>query len=406
MCSSTGSPRQVGEPARDTVGVGQRDVGQDAPGLGSGHDGSSVGAGAQPTIRQPNRRQHTVGPYEPVPTLPPGRRLRWDAAMTSRRTTFTGSGGVELAGRLELPPGPVAAAAVFAQCFTCGKDSVAAARVSRALAARGIAVLRFDFTGIGGSGGDFASTGFSSNVADLVRAAGHLAATVAPATLLVGHSLGGAAVLAAAAELPEVAAVVTIGAPADPAHVVGLLGGAADAAVRDGEADVVLGGRRFTVRAGLLADLALAHCRDAAALRRPLLVLHSPTDELVGVDNARAIFDAARHPKSFVDLDGADHLLTSRADADSPPRSSRPGRPGTCRRPESSTSRGGHGRRHRHRRRRDAAHRPRGAAPVGARRAAPDRCRSRNALRRAARRARRVHGDDGADVHPAQGLAP
>ncbi len=237
--------------------------------------------------------------------------------MTSRRTTFTGSGGAELAGRLELPAGEPIGSAVFAHCFTCGQDSVAAARVSRALAARGIAVLRFDFTGIGRSGGDFASTGFSSNVGDLVLAAQHLTATVAPATLLVGHSLGGAAVLAAAADLPEVVAVATIGAPSDPAHVVGLLGGAADAAVRDGEAAVVLGGHRFTVRAGLLADLALAHCRDAAAgLRRPLLVLHSPTDELVGVRNARELFDAARHPKSFVALDGADHLLTRRADAE------------------------------------------------------------------------------------------
>jgi len=236
--------------------------------------------------------------------------------MTSRRTTFIGSSGSELAGRLELPPGPIVGAAVFAHCFTCGKDSVAAARVSRALAARGIAVLRFDFTGIGGSGGDFANTGFSSNVEDLVLAAGHVTATVAPVSLLVGHSLGGAAVLAAAVRLPGVAAVVTIGAPADPAHIVGLLGTAADAAVRDGEAEVVLGGRRFTVRVGLLADLALAHCRDAAAaLRRPLLVLHSPTDDLVGVENARTIFDAARHPKSFVAVDGADHLLTGREDA-------------------------------------------------------------------------------------------
>lgn len=236
--------------------------------------------------------------------------------MPSRRTTFTGSDGTELAGRLELPSGTPTGTAVFAHCFTCGKDSIAAARVSRALAARGIAVLRFDFTGIGGSGGDFASTGFSSNVDDLVLAARHLAETVAPAALLVGHSLGGAAVLAAAARLPGVRAVVTIGAPADPAHVVGLLGPAADTAARDGQAEVVLGGRRFTIRGSLLADLALAHCRrSAAALRRPLLVLHAPGDELVGVDNARTIFDAARHPKSFVAVDGADHLLTRPADA-------------------------------------------------------------------------------------------
>lgn len=236
--------------------------------------------------------------------------------MSSRRTTFTGSYGTELAGRLELPAGPPIGAAVFAHCFACGKDSIAAARVARALAARGIAVLRFDFTGIGGSGGDFASTGFSSNVDDLVLAARHMADTVAPATLLVGHSLGGAAVLAAAAQLPDVRAVATIGAPADPAHVLGLLGPAAAAAARDGQAAVELGGRRFTIRGSLLADLALAHCRRSAAdLRRPLLVLHAPDDQLVGVENARTIFDAARHPKSFVALDGADHLLTRPADA-------------------------------------------------------------------------------------------
>jgi uncharacterized OsmC-like protein/pimeloyl-ACP methyl ester carboxylesterase len=237
--------------------------------------------------------------------------------MTSQRTSFPGSGGAQLAGRLELPVGPPRAAAVFVHCFTCGKDSVGAARVSRALAQRGIAVLRFDFTGLGGSGGDFASTGFSSNVEDLVLAAQHLAATVAPATLLVGHSLGGAAVLAAAAELPDVAAVATIGAPADATQVVGLPGAAADTAARDGVAEVVLGGRRFTVSASLLADLALANCRSAAAaLRRPLLLLHSPTDEVVGVENARTIFDAARHPVSFVALDGADHVLSRRVDAE------------------------------------------------------------------------------------------
>jgi uncharacterized protein len=179
--------------------------------------------------------------------------------MTSRRITFPGSIGAALAGRLELPPGPLVGAAVFAHCFTCGKDSVAAARVSRALAERGFAVLRFDFTRIGGSDGDFASTGFSSNVEDLVLAAQHLAATVAPASLLVGHSLGGAAVLTAAAQLPEVRGVVTIGAPSDPAHVVGLLGTSATAAVRGGSAAPVaraaLAGRRARRRRQRTDDL-------------------------------------------------------------------------------------------------------------------------------------------------------
>jgi putative redox protein len=208
------------------------------------------------------------------------------------------------------------AGAVFVHCFTCGKDSLAAARVSRALAARGIAVLRFDFTGLGGSGGDFASTGFSSNVEDVVRAAEHLSETVAPAALLVGHSLGGAAALAAAQSLPDVSGVVTIAAPSDPGHVVGLLGEAAEVAAREGVADVVLGGRKFTVSARFLTDVTLARSRAGAArLRRPLLVLHSPADEVVGIDNAREIFEAAHHPKSFVALDGADHMLTDRADA-------------------------------------------------------------------------------------------
>jgi putative redox protein len=235
---------------------------------------------------------------------------------TSEKLTFTGAGGEALDGRLDVPSGTPRAVALFAHCFTCGKDIAAASRISQALTERGIAVLRFDFTGLGGSDGEFANSSFSSNVSDLVRAADHLRATIAAPSLLVGHSLGGAAVLAAAHQIPEVRAVATIGAPSDPAHVAGLF--AADRAEIEtaGEATVSLAGRRFTVRREFLADIASQpQATRIANLRRALLVLHAPGDEIVGIDNARAIFDAARHPKSFVSLDGADHLLSGRSDA-------------------------------------------------------------------------------------------
>jgi putative redox protein len=235
---------------------------------------------------------------------------------TSTDLTFLGSHGQELSGVLSLPSGHVQAFAVFAHCFTCGKDSFAAARISRALADRGIGVLRFDFTGLGESGGDLADSTFSCDVADLVRAAEFLAAEHRPPSLLVGHSLGGAAVLAAAGEIPSVRAVVTIGAPHDPAHVVDLLGPAKEEIERSGEADVTLGQRTFRMRRGFLDDIGAQPQRARLReLNRALLVLHAPGDEVVGIDNARLIFDTARHPKSFISLDGADHLLSDRADS-------------------------------------------------------------------------------------------
>ncbi|UGY91234.1 bifunctional alpha/beta hydrolase/OsmC family protein [Streptomyces gobiensis] len=234
----------------------------------------------------------------------------------SEKLTFPGSGGHPLAARLELPHGPPRAYALFAHCFTCGKDAVAATRISRGLAQHGIAVLRFDFTGLGQSGGDFGNTDFSSNVEDLVRAADHLRDQFAAPALLVGHSLGGAAVLAAAHRIPEVRAVATLGAPADPAHVTHLLTADREQIESEGEAVVRLAGRGFRIRREFLSDIAAQPQQQRiAALGAPLLVLHSPQDEFVGVDNARQIFDAGRHPKSFIALDGADHLLTSRADA-------------------------------------------------------------------------------------------
>ncbi len=235
--------------------------------------------------------------------------------MRARSTRFRGSSG-ELAGKLEMPIGVPKAWALFAHCFTCGKDNVAAGRISRALASQGFAVLRFDFTGLGESKGDFAATGFSSNVEDLVCAADYLRDEFSAPTVLIGHSLGGAAVLAAAAHIPEVGAVATIGAPADPAHVTGLLGDALPV-VEASEATVSIGGRPFRVRRQFLDDVAMQPQRERiATVDAALLVMHSPIDQVVSVDNARIIFDTARHPKSFVALDGADHLLSDRVDAE------------------------------------------------------------------------------------------
>jgi uncharacterized OsmC-like protein/fermentation-respiration switch protein FrsA (DUF1100 family) len=237
--------------------------------------------------------------------------------MTTRRLTFPGSAGAELAAILDTPAdGRADACAVFAHCFTCSKDLKAVVAISRTLVRRRIAVLRFDFTGLGQSEGDFADTTFSSNVEDLVLAAEHLA-TVAPApSILIGHSLGGAAVLQAAHRLPSVAAVATIGAPADPAHVLRLVESSREDIERDGEATVRIGGRAFRIRREFLDDLRPDAMRAAIGdLRRALLVMHSPVDEVVGIDNAARIYEAARHPKSFVSLDDADHLLGDPADA-------------------------------------------------------------------------------------------
>jgi len=232
----------------------------------------------------------------------------------SQRTTFTGAGGETLAGRLDWPTGPARAVALFAHCFTCGKDVVAASRISRTLTRLDVAVMRFDFTGLGESDGEFANANFSSNVTDLVRAAGHLRNTVVPPSLLIGHSLGGSAVLAAASQVPEIRAVATIGAPADPRHVTGLFEPDQTRIERDGEATVYLAGRPFRVR---LTDIARQpQARRIANLNRALLVMHAPGDTIVSIDNARDIFDTARHPKSFVSLDDADHLLSKPGEAE------------------------------------------------------------------------------------------
>lgn len=238
--------------------------------------------------------------------------------MSSQKIEFRGASGALLAARLDMPDGVTPRAfALFAHCFTCSKDILAAKRIARSLSAAGIAVLRFDFTGLGHSEGEFANTDFSSNVEDLVAAAAFLRDKYEAPQLLVGHSLGGSAVLAAADQIAEVRAVATIGAPADPAHVAERFGAARDAIEKTGEAIVELAGRPFRIRQAFLDDLSGQRLLDRVrALRCALLVMHSPIDNIVGIDNASGIFVAARHPKSFVSLDDADHLLSRAADAD------------------------------------------------------------------------------------------
>jgi len=236
--------------------------------------------------------------------------------MATEKFQFEGEGGHQLAAALDLPEGEPVAYALFAHCFTCGKDVLAARRIAVALAAKGIATLRFDFTGLGSSEGDFANSTFSSNVADLVRAADHLRKTKKAPTILIGHSLGGAAILAAAGQVPEAKAVVTIAAPSDPSHVTGLLKDHVEQIRSHGEAKVSLAGRPFTIKRAFLDDVAENPLMEKIThLRKALLVMHSPTDDTVGIDNATRIFVTAKHPKSFVSLFGADHLLSDRRDS-------------------------------------------------------------------------------------------
>ena len=234
----------------------------------------------------------------------------------SKKVMFTSATGEQLSGRMDLPTVAPKAYALWAHCFSCTKDIFAASRVASGLTEQGIAVLRFDFTGLGASEGDFANTNFSSNVDDLVAAANFLRENYQAPKMLIGHSLGGSAILAAATQVPEAEAVRTIGAPADPAHVAHSFQNSRAEIEETGEAEVLLAGRPFRIKKQFLEDIEGQKLeRHIAKMKKALLVFHSPMDNVVGVENAATIFQAAKHPKSFVSLDTADHLLSKKEDA-------------------------------------------------------------------------------------------
>ena len=237
--------------------------------------------------------------------------------MPTERITFEGHAGHKLSARLDTPDGPHLATALFAHCFTCSKDIPAARRIAARLNVMGIAVLRFDFTGLGHSEGEFENTSFSSNVDDLVHASDFLAGRKIAPDMLIGHSLGGAAVLRAANQIETVKAVVTIGAPFDPEHVTENFASAISKINAEGQADICLGGRPFKIKKHFINDIAASKLGPSVAkLNCALLVLHAPMDDIVSIDNAAAIFTAAKHPKSFVTLDDADHLISRAKDAE------------------------------------------------------------------------------------------
>lgn len=236
--------------------------------------------------------------------------------MRTERLTFANAKGEKLSALIDFPLGKPDAFALFAHCFTCGKDNLAAKRIAERLAMNGIAVLRFDFTGLGTSEGDFADTHFSSNVEDLVAAADYLRAHHSAPAILIGHSLGGAAVIAAAHRVPEARCVVTIGAPSDPLHITTQFKDDIDKIEKEGEVEVALAGRPFRIKRALLEDASQHRLSDClAGLHKALLVFHAPTDQVVGIEHATFIFTHAKHPKSFVSLAGADHLLSKKSDA-------------------------------------------------------------------------------------------
>ena len=236
--------------------------------------------------------------------------------MAGKKVTFTGAQGGQIAAVLELPAAAPRAFALFAHCFTCTKDIFSARYLTGGLTTAGFAVLRFDFTGLGESEGDFASTNFSSNVQDLLLAAEYLRREYEAPALLVGHSLGGAAVLAAAGDISGLQAVAAISAPAEPAHVQHLFTDKQADIEADGEAEVLLAGRPFRIQKQFLEDIKQTRlAAKIAALNKALLIFHSVADKTVEIDNARKIYEVARHPKSFISLDRADHLLSDKRDA-------------------------------------------------------------------------------------------
>jgi pimeloyl-ACP methyl ester carboxylesterase len=237
--------------------------------------------------------------------------------MPQQRFDFSNRHGFTLSARLDEPSEkPVVSYALFAHCFTCGKDIKAAYHIARALNREGIGVFRFDFTGLGASQGVFADTNFSSNVADLIDAARHMESHQMPPSLLIGHSLGGAAVIQAAGAIPSVRAVVAIAAPSEPAHLARHLEGVREPLRRQGEADITIAGRTLKIKKQFLDDIAHVDIDQALKeLNRALLILHSPHDTVVDIENAARLYRTAQHPKSFVSLDSADHMLSDPEDA-------------------------------------------------------------------------------------------
>lgn len=236
--------------------------------------------------------------------------------MTTEKFQFPGSDGQLLAASLDLPEGAPIAYALFAHCFTCGQNVLAAKRIAEGLGKHGIATLRFDFTGIGASEGEFANTTFSSNIGDLVLAADHLRTTRRAPSILIGHSLGGAAILAATSMIPEAKCVATVAAPSDPSHVTHWFKDQVPEILEKGELEVSLAGRPFRIKREFLHDIAEHKLTEIVSqLHKPLLIFHSPTDDTVGINTATHLFVAAKHPKSFISLTGADHLLSKKQDA-------------------------------------------------------------------------------------------
>ncbi|MDR8389718.1 lysophospholipase [Aliifodinibius sp. S!AR15-10] len=237
--------------------------------------------------------------------------------MESKKISFKGSQGEQLAARIDKPgKGLEKGAALFAHCFTCSKNLRAVGHISQSLTEHGVGIMRFDFTGLGESEGDFADTNFSSNVDDLVAAAGYMKSEGMAPRMLIGHSLGGAAVLQAAARIASIEAVVTIGAPCNPKHVQHLLLDKKEDIEKNGEANVQLAGRQFTIKKQFLDDLAAQKMDEVIQnLGKALLIFHSPVDNTVGIDNAAHIYKLAKHPKSFISLDDSDHLLSNEQDA-------------------------------------------------------------------------------------------
>ena len=237
--------------------------------------------------------------------------------MISEKYEFKGYNDKLLSGRIEKPDGEIKAYALFAHCFTCSKNFVPSKTITSSLAERGIATLRFDFTGLGNSQGDFENTNFSSNIEDLKNAYYSLYQTHKTPKLVIGHSLGGAAVLAASAYMPDVTAVVCLAAPYDPAHVLHLFEDKIDKIKEKEKLSVNLFGRKFTITNKFLQDLNSQNQSERiSSISQALLIMHSPTDEIVGIENARKIYEAAKHPKSFISLDGIDHLILNKDDAD------------------------------------------------------------------------------------------